>query len=231
MNLRIILLILAVLPYLNSCVKCRECCDGMTFSRQVESASYGTLRLDSNKANWIPNYQSADSVVLVNSVGGAESYLYHYAKIAESKKVDLASTSIAEACGFTTYYAHSGITESEALNYSSFLTIIQKLQVSRAKSIDRNVVDGTQFLNTPEYFRINWNNIYFSPDLNTYSDQTDKKFHLSLTLNGHNYDSVFECYKINADPDFIGPEGFYYSKKEGFLGFYISRHLQEWLRK
>lgn len=228
---RTIILYIAFLLLLNSCTRCKECCDYLPNYQTIDGQSYGSIFLDLSRDNWIPKYTSHDSILFVNSIGGQESYVYHQATKRVPYKVDLYPTRLSGNCGNTNLeIKHHGMAEEEYLICSSYIPIIQKLQMNRAFSVDYKM-DSTAFLQAPEYFMINWNNMIFSPDLNNYTNQPSKKFHASLTLNGHVYDSVFECYQINADPNYIGPEGFYYSKKDGFVGFYISRHLQEWLKK
>lgn len=228
---RTIILYVALLLLLNSCTRCTECCDYMPSYQTIEGQSYGTIFLDSSRDNWIPKYSSNDSMLFVNSNGGQESYLNNQINMRSTYKVELQPTRIYGECGNNNLViSHHGMAEEEYLICSSYIPIIQKLQMNRAFSVDYKM-DSTMFLQAPEYFMINWNNMLFSPDLNNYTDQPSKKFHASISLNGHVYDSVFECYQINADPNYIGPEGFYYSKKDGFVGFYISRHLQEWLKK
>jgi hypothetical protein len=194
------------------------------------STNYGTKELDINKANWIPNYTKIDSVVLVSTSNSSESYLINGIKIVKSYGVDLKEGRSYDECGITHIFTHDGTANAEALEYKSTLAVIQKLQMDRGLLIESKM-DSAQFKNAPEYFRIIWNNIHLTPDLNKYTNEPNKNFHAAITLNKHAYDSVFECYSIHPDPNYIGPEGFYYSKKEGFLGFYITNHLQEWMRK
>ena len=228
---RIVILYFALFLILNSCTRCSDCCEYMSGSQAIVGQSYGTIFLNASRENWIPKFTNNDSILLVNSMGGQESYLYHQTTKKEIYRLNLEQTRIMANCRDNEQIiSHHGMAEKENLDYYSYLPIIQKLRIERGFYVNYNM-DSSAFMQASEFFKVTWNNLFLSPDLNNYSNQPSKKFHLSITLNGHVYDSIFECYQVNADPNYIGPEGFYYSKKEGFVGFYLSRHLQEWLKK
>lgn len=182
--------------------------------------SYGFANLDSTN-NWIPNNLSS-SIEFVNKNNKVFTYSVT-PRTKQSYKQDLYARYIESPCpSYSHYYYDYFTTEKEFVNYNSQFSSSLNIQVKRYKNTTG--ADSLNLTSLPDKLDIIIGNKTFNLNPNIYTNVGEQSF----LLNYKGYDSVFLVNKTLLDSSFIIPQGFYYTKTKGIIGFYFTNHTEEW---
>ncbi len=179
---------------------------------------YGMASLDSNN-KWLPDSLPL-SIEFLNK--NNTPFIYNVSpKVKKIYNIDIYGKYVSELCFHGNVYDYF-TSEYETINYISQYSSSLNLSLNRYKNTSN--ADSLNISKLQDNFIVNICNKSFSLNPNIYTDFGEQKFLLKYK----NYDSIFNVDRFQADSGFIVPQGFYYSKTKGIIGFYFTNHIEEW---
>lgn len=189
--------------------------------------NFGDKQLDSLKSTMIPFFDSSITLKFKSANGNIIEVL----RSKTIKKFDTIKVnqwiSYEEPCRYKINHFDRGVIEVEQLYYTSNSNVFPKADLGRYWN-GVYKTDSLGFLNAKEVFTIYGVGKLFVPQLEVYTEIESQRFYPKIIANGKERDSVYEFFVLSLDSTFIVPHGFYYTKKEGIIGFYITQKIQEW---
>ncbi len=195
-------------------------CETFNYSQQnYKAKSYGFAGLDSNN-KWIPN-NIPSSIEFVNKNNKIFTYSVS-PLIKQSYKQNLYEREIESPCPYKYSYYDYFTNENENLTYSSLFSSSLNIQLKRYKNTTG--IDSLNLTTLPDKMDVIIGDKTFSLNPKIYTNVGEQSFLVKYK----NYDSVFLVNRTLLDSSFIIPQGFYYTKTKGIIGFYFTNHTEEW---
>jgi hypothetical protein len=181
--------------------------------------SYGVAKLDTNNNNWLPDtLPSVAEFINQNN----KIFVYNlYPKQIQQYRQDLYRKSASNQCQSVTYFDYFRA-ESQRIEYLCQYSNSLNIQLVRYKNTSN--VDSLNIEKLNDVFDIIIGNKTFRLEPDVFNNFGEQRFYNRYK----NFDSVFNIDRPQADSGFIVPQGLYYSKKKGIIGFYFTNHVEEW---